>query len=317
MNKNQKIYVAGHRGMVGSAILRRLRDDGYGDIAIRTHAELDLMRQDDVNAFFASERPDVVFLAAARVGGIMANMTNMAAFLYENLEIQNNVMNAARRNGTKKFIFLGSSCIYPRDCPQPIREEYFLTAPFEPTNEGYAIAKVAGMKLCGYLAREGAWDGMTVIPCNLYGPGDNFDPGSSHVAAALVKRFVDAADAGERVVTCWGTGAPRREFLHVDDLVRGIFMLLENNPYGFEPVNIGCGSDMTIRELADIIASKVGFKGEIIWDRSKPDGMTQKLMDTTRARSIGFEPNISVERGMEMFIEHYRRSAGRRGYETT
>jgi GDP-L-fucose synthase len=316
MDKNQKIYVAGHRGMVGSAILRRLREDAYGNVVTRTHAEIDLTRQDDVDAFFASERPEVVFLAAARVGGIMANMTNQAAFLYENLQIQNNVMRAASRNGTKKFIFLGSSCIYPRDCPQPIKEEYFLTAPFEPTNEGYAIAKVAGMKLCGYLSREGVWDGITVIPCNLYGPGDNFDPESSHVAASLVKRFADAKAAGESVVTCWGSGYPRREFLHVDDLVRGIFMMLENNPYGSEPVNVGYGLDMTIRELADIIASRTGFEGDIIWDRSKPDGMMQKLMDTTRARSIGFEPNISIDRGMEMFIEYYRRSSGGRGNKT-
>jgi GDP-L-fucose synthase len=294
--------------MVGSAILRRLVSDGYENIVTRTHAELDLLRQDDVERFFAAERPDAVFLAAARVGGIMANMTNLAAFLYENLAVQNNVMHAASRNGTKKFIFLGSSCIYPRDCPQPIREDYFLTAPFEPTNEGYAIAKVAGMKLCGYFARDGVWDGLTVIPCNLYGPGDNFDPDSSHVMAALVKRFADAVRNGERRVTCWGTGAPRREFLHVDDLVRGIFMLLDGNPYGGEPVNIGYGSDMTIAELADMIARAAGFKGEIAWDHSKPDGMMRKLMDATRARAIGFVPEISPERGIEMLIDEYTRS---------
>ncbi|MDR1651630.1 MAG: GDP-L-fucose synthase [Synergistaceae bacterium] len=312
MDKNSKIYVAGHRGMVGSAILRRLEADGYGNVITRTRAELDLMRQDDVDAFFASERPEVVFLAAAKVGGIMANMTHQADFLYENLTIQNNVIISAGRSGVKKFIFLGSSCIYPRNCPQPIREDYFLTSPFEPTNEGYAIAKVAGMKLCGYLAREGVWDGIAVIPCNLYGPGDNFDPGSSHAAAALVKRFADAADAGESEVTCWGTGTPRREFLHVDDLVRGIFMLLHDNPYGSEPVNIGYGTDMTIKELADIIARAAGFKGEILWDGSKPDGMMQKLMDTTRARSVGFAPEISVERGMAAFVEYYRRLSGRK-----
>ena len=305
MKHDSKIYVAGHRGMVGSAILRRLVSDGYENIVTRTRAELDLLRQDDVERFFAAERPDAVFLAAARVGGIMANMTNLAAFLYENLAVQNNVMHAASRNGTKKFIFLGSSCIYPRDCPQPIREDYFLTAPFEPTNEGYAIAKVAGMKLCGYFARDGVWDGLTVIPCNLYGPGDNFAPDSSHVMAALVKRFSDAVRNGERRVTCWGTGAPRREFLHVDDLVRGIFMLLDGNPYGGEPVNIGYGSDMTIAELADMIARAAGFKGEIAWDHSKPDGMMRKLMDATRARAIGFVPEISPERGIEMLIDEY------------
>jgi GDP-L-fucose synthase len=307
MDKNSKIYVAGHRGMVGSAILRRLRADGYENIVTKSRCELDLLIQRDVDDFFASERPDVVFLAAARVGGIMANMTNQADFLYENLQIQNNVMRAASRNGTKKFIFLGSSCIYPASCPQPIKEEYFLTAPFEPTNEGYAIAKAAGMKLCGFLARDGIWDGITIIPCNLYGPGDNFDPATSHVMAAMVKRFADAADFCERSVTCWGTGTPKREFLHVDDLARGIFMLLENNPYGAEPVNIGYGADVTIRGLADIIAEKSGFRGEISWDGAKPDGMMQKLMDASRARAIGFEPQISLEDGIESFISDYRK----------
>jgi GDP-L-fucose synthase len=305
MNKGSKIYVAGHRGMVGSAILRRLESEGYENILPRTREELDLLQQRDVEEFFASERPEVVFLAAARVGGIMANMTNQAEFLYENLTIQNNVMRSASRFGTRKFIFLGSSCIYPRDCPQPIKEDYFLTAPFEPTNEGYAIAKVAGMKLCGYLARDGVWDGITVIPCNLYGPGDNFDEASSHVVAALVKRFADAAKSGAGVVTCWGTGAPRREFLHVDDLARGIFMLLNDNPYGSEPVNMGYGSDMTIKELADMVARCSGFEGEIIWDVSKPDGMMRKLMDPARARAIGFVPAITPERGISMFIEDY------------
>jgi GDP-L-fucose synthase len=277
----------------------------------RTRAELDLLRQTDVERFFASERPDVVFLAAARVGGIMANMTRGAAFLYENLEIQNNVMRAASTNGTGKFIFLGSSCIYPRDCPQPIKEEYFLTGPFEPTNEGYAIAKIAGMKLCGYLAAQGAWEGISVIPCNIYGPGDNFDPFSSHVAASLVGKFTDAAEAGAKSVTCWGTGTPRREFLHADDLARGIMMLADNNPYGGEPVNIGYGSDMTIRELAETIADAAGFEGEIAWDPSKPDGMPRKLMDSARARAIGFEPRIAPKEGLRKLIEHYRTLPGR------
>jgi len=310
LKKDSKIYVAGHMGMVGSAILRRLEKEGYGNIVTRTLGELDLCRQDDVERFFESERPEAVFLAAARVGGIMANMTNQAAFLYENLTIQNNVMNAAGRHGTKKFVFLGSSCIYPRNCPQPIREDYFLTAPFEPTNEGYAIAKVAGMKLCEYMARDGVWDGINVIPCNLYGPGDNFDPESSHVMAALVKRFADAVRTGEQKVTCWGTGTPRREFLHVDDLTRGIFMLLNDNPYGSEPVNIGYGSDMTIMELAEMAAREAGFEGQIIWDDSKPDGMMRKLMDPTRARAIGFEPEISIERGVALMINYYRTLTG-------
>jgi GDP-L-fucose synthase len=296
--------------MVGSAILRGLLRGGYGNIVTRSRAELDLLRQDDVNAFFSYERPDVVILAAARVGGIMANMTNQAAFLYENLQIQNNVMQAASRGGTGKFVFLGSSCVYPRDCPQPIREEYFLTSPFEPTNEGYAIAKAAGMKLCGYLASEGVWEGVTVIPCNLYGPGDNFDEKSSHVMAALVKRFVDAAASGADTVTCWGTGSPRREFLHVDDLARAVLMLMDNNIFGFEPVNIGYGSDITIKELAGIIADKSGFGGGIAWDDSKPDGMMRKLMDSSRARAMGFAPEIGLEDGVESLVSEYRALAG-------
>lgn len=301
-----KIYVAGHKGMVGSAILRKLRAEGYQQLVVRDHSTLDLLNQNAVSRFFEEEKPEVVFLAAARVGGIMANMTQQAKFLYENLEIQNNVMWAASRNGVKKFIFLGSSCIYPRDCPQPIKENYILSNSFEPTNEGYAIAKIAGMKLCDYLTREGVWQSVTVIPCNLYGPGDNFDEVSSHVMAALVKRFVDAVKSGAQKVTCWGTGSPRREFLHVDDLVRGIFMLLDKNPYGGEPVNIGYGVDVTIKELAEIIARKSGFKGEILWDATKPDGMLRKLMDTTRAASIGFLPEVDIERGVELLISEYR-----------
>ena len=308
MDKNSKVYVAGHRGMVGSAILRRLKSDGFKNITVRDRSELDLLNQSAVESFFKAERPEVVFLAAARVGGIMANMTNQAAFLYENLQIQNNVMHAAARYGTKKFIFLGSSCIYPRECPQPIKEEYFLTGPFEPTNEGYAIAKIAGMKLCSYLSKEGVWDGITVIPCNLYGPGDNFDPDTSHVMAALVKRFADASERGDKHVTCWGSGIPRREFLHSDDLVRGIFMLLDNNPFGSEPVNIGYGSDITIKELACIIASKCGFDGDIVWDDSKPDGMLRKLMDTERSAAVGFAPEIDIERGVELLIAEYKKN---------
>ncbi|MDR1917256.1 MAG: GDP-L-fucose synthase [Synergistaceae bacterium] len=313
ININSKIFVAGHNGMVGSAILRGLIRDGYKNIITRSRSELDLLKQDEVNVFFGDERPDVVFLAAARVGGIMANMTNQAAFLYENLQIQNNVISAASRNGAKKFVFLGSSCIYPRDCPQPIKEEYFLTSPFEPTNEGYAIAKVAGMKLCGYLASEGVWDSVTVIPCNLYGPGDNFDESSSHVMAALVKRFADAVSSGKKTVVCWGTGNSRREFLHVDDLARAVLMLMNNNVFGSEPVNIGYGQDVTIKELAGIIAEKSGFSGDIVWDRSKPDGMVQKLMDTERARAIGFVPEISLEDGIESFIGEYRKVAALQG----
>jgi GDP-L-fucose synthase len=307
VDKNLKIYVAGHRGMVGSAILRKLVSEGYKNIITRTHGELDLLNQGLVDSFFERERPEVVFLAAARVGGILANMKNQAIFLYENLHIQNNVMWAASRNGAKKFIFLGSSCIYPRECPQPIKEDYFLTAPFEPTNEGYAIAKIAGMRLCGYFSRDGIWSGISVIPCNLYGPGDNFDPVNSHVMAGLVRRFTDAADFGADCVTCWGTGVPRREFLHVDDLARAVFMLFESNPYGSEPINVGYGRDVSIAELARIVAGKSGFDGEIRWDVDKPDGMMRKLMDSSKIRQLGFVPKIDLNSGIESLIADYRR----------
>lgn len=308
ISKNTKIYLAGHNGMVGSAIMRRLKDDGYRDVVVRSRNELDLLDQADVNVFFKRERPEVVFLAAARVGGIMANMTGLASFLYENLQIQNNVIHAAAENGVKQFVFLGSSCIYPKDAPQPIKEDSFLTGPFEPTNEGYALAKVAGMKLCSYMANDGTWECLNVIPCNLYGPGDNFAPETSHVMAALVKRFFDAVESGQMEVLCWGSGMPKREFLHVDDLVEGVFMLLENNPYGSEPVNIGYGADLTIRELAETIASKCGFSGRIIWDETKPDGMMRKLMDNSKMKRLGFLPQIDIERGVELLIDVYRKS---------
>lgn len=306
ISKNDKIYVAGHGGMVGSAIMRRLAASGYENTIVCARKELDLLDQAEVNAFFKREKPDAVFLAAARVGGIMANMTGLAHFLYENLQIQNNVIHAAAGNGVRKFVFLGSSCIYPREAKQPIKENSFLTGPFEPTNEGYAIAKIAGMKLCSYLAADGVWDCLNVIPCNLYGPGDNFNPATSHVMAALVKRFTDAADEGRSSVACWGTGNPRREFLHVDDLVGGIFMLFDDNPYGSEPVNIGYGSDVSIRELAGIIAEKSGFAGAVTWDASKPDGMMRKLMDDSKMSALGFKPKIKLERGIELLIEEYR-----------
>jgi GDP-L-fucose synthase len=301
--------------MVGSGILRKLVSEGFKNIVTRTHGELDLLDQRLVEDFFKRERPEIVFLAAARVGGILANMRNQAIFLYENLQIQNNVMWAASRNGTKKFIFLGSSCIYPRECPQPIKEDYFLTGPFEPTNEGYAIAKIAGLKLCGHLSRDGMWSGMSVIPCNLYGPGDNFDSINSHVMAGLVKRFTDAADFGADSVVCWGTGAPRREFLHVDDLARAIFMLLESNPYGSEPINVGYGRDVSIAELACIVAEKSGFDGEILWDVNKPDGMRRKLMDSSKIKQLGFVPKIALESGIESLIMEYRRTRDLSGSE--
>lgn len=306
MDKGMKIFVAGHRGMVGSAIVRRLAALGYECVVTRTHDELDLLDQRAADAFFAHERPAAVFLAAAKVGGIMANMTAQADFLYENLQIQNNVMHSAASHGVERFVFLGSSCIYPREAPQPIREEHFLTGPFEPTNEGYAIAKIAGMKLCKYLHEAGVWRGTCVIPCNLYGPGDNFHETKSHVMAALARRFVEAVRDGAESVTCWGTGAVRREFLHVDDLARAAVMFFEDDPYSPEPINVGYGTDVTIRELADIVARAAGFNGRIEWDTSKPDGMARKLMSTERARAAGFEPEIGLEDGVRGFVETCR-----------
>lgn len=314
ISKESKIYVAGHQGMVGSAIMRRLEAEDYRNTVVRTRGELDLLDQASVWRFFEQEKPEVVFLAAARVGGIMANMTDLTGFLYENLQIQNNVIHSAAVSGVNRFIFLGSSCIYPLNAPQPLKEDSFLTGPFEPTNEGYALAKIAGMRLCSYLANDGVWDCLNIIPCNLYGPGDNFDSVSSHVMAALVKRFTDAEGSGENEVVCWGTGVAKREFLHVDDLVGGMFMLLESNPYGGEPVNIGYGTDVSIKELAELIANQCAFSGRIAWDKTKPDGMKRKLMDNSRMQKLGFKPRVSLERGVALLIDEYR-SLGRMTYD--
>lgn len=290
-------YVAGHRGMVGSAVVRALARHGYDVPLVRTSAELDLRRQADVEAFFAAERPDYVVLAAAKVGGIHANNTYPAEFIRDNLQMEVNVIEAARASGVKKLCFLGSSCIYPKLAPQPIREESLLTGPLEPTNEWYALAKIAGLKLCQSYRRQFGFDAITLMPTNLYGPGDNYHPENSHVLPALIRRFHEAKQAGLKEVVVWGSGTPRREFLHADDLAEAVVHFMETYSDDL-PINIGCGEDLTIRELAALIARVVGYPGRIAFDTSRPDGTPRKLLDVSRARALGWSAGIALEEGM-------------------
>jgi GDP-L-fucose synthase len=305
MDKNKKIYIAGHNGMVGSATLRLLQQNGFTNLVYKTSKELNLTNQSAVHAFFEAEKPQVVILAAAKVGGIQANIENPATFLIDNLQIQNNICEAALKNQTEKLVFLGSSCIYPKECPQPMKEEYLLTGKLEPTNEGYAIAKIAGIKLLEGSYKQYGFNSISLMPCNLYGPNDSFDLKHSHVLSALVKRFTDAADNNDADITLWGTGIARREFLHVDDVAKAILFMMEhyNSP---DFINIGCGTDVSIKELAETIAQKTGFKGEIKWDSTKPNGMLKKCMDVSRMKELGFEPSISLEQGIEQMISIYK-----------
>jgi GDP-L-fucose synthase len=301
------IFVAGHRGLVGSAIVRRLRYAGCANLIVRTRQELDLTRQSAVEEFFAAARPSYVFLAAAKVGGILANDTYPAEFLYENLAIQTNVIDAAYRHGTRKLLFLGSSCIYPRNAPQPMREECLLTGPLEPTNEWYAIAKIAGLKMCQAYRREYGFDAISVMPTNLYGPADNFNLRSSHVVPALLRKFHEAKEAGVAEVQLWGTGSPRREFLYVDDLADACVFLMKE--YADErPINVGWGTDLTIAELAESIRRVVGFSGAIHFDASHPDGAPRKLLLTDRITALGWLPRVGLEAGLRAtyawFLEH-------------
>ena len=305
MDKNAKIFICGHRGMVGSACVRKFEAEGYTNILKRTHAELDLRNQAAVKAFFDAEKPDYVVLAGAKVGGIMANKTYCAEFLLENLEIQNNVIMQSYLHGVKKFCFLGSSCIYPCQAPQPIKEEYLLTGPLEPTNEGYALAKIAGYKLCLYLSRQYGWNTVSLMPCNLYGTNDNYHPQNSHVFPAFIRRFVGAANEARTEEILWGTGKPLREFLHVDDVANAVFYFMQNHDEP-EVINIGYGSDITIAELAQRIADAAGFKGKITWDANKPDGMYRKLMDSSKANRLGWKPAITLDEGIARTIKEYR-----------
>lgn len=304
MEKEAKIYVAGHRGLVGSAIVRALQKRGYMNVIGRSHCELDLTNQAAVDSFFAEEAPEYVFLCAAKVGGIHINDIQPADFLYINLAIETNVIQSAYRHQVKKLLFMGSGCIYPRDPAQPIREEYLLTGPLEKTNEAYAIAKIAGLKMCEFYNRQYGTDYISVMPCNLYGPGDNYDPVGSHVIPALLRKFHEAKISGAPVVTLWGTGHAMREFLHIDDIADASVFLMENYS-GNMWVNIGCGTDMEIRELAELIRQVVGYEGRIEYDTSMPDGTPRKLLDSTRLFAMGWRPSISLREGLEATYQDY------------
>jgi GDP-L-fucose synthase len=307
MQKHSRIFIAGNSGLVGSALVRRLRTDGYSNLLLHSHEELDLTSKAAVDAFFASEQPEYVFLAAAKVGGILANSTYPADFIRDNLSIELNVIDAAWRNGVKKLEFLGSSCIYPKFALQPIKEEYLLTGVLEPTNEWYAIAKIAGIKLCQAYRAQYGFSAISLMPTNLYGPGDNFDLHSSHVIPALIRKFHNAKTHGSSEVMIWGTGKPRREFLHVDDLASAAVFLMQeyDSP---EIVNVGSGSDLTIAELAQTIAQCLQYEGKRAFDTSMPDGTPQKLLDNTRLRSLGWTPSIKLEDGIratyQWFLEN-------------
>jgi GDP-L-fucose synthase len=311
MQESSKIYVAGHLGLVGSAIVRALNKAGYENITSRTHTELDLCSQTQVDAFFAAEKPEFVFLAAAKVGGILANDLLSAEFIQQNLLIQTLVIDAAWRNGVKKLLFLGSSCIYPRFAPQPMPEDSMLTGGLEPTNQWYAIAKIAGIKMCQAYRKQYGFDAVSVMPTNLYGPGDNFHPEYSHVLPAMIRRFHEARQADASSVTIWGTGTPRREFLHVDDMAEACVFVMDNYS-GMDHLNIGRGTDVTIMELAVLVAKTVGFQGEILNDPSRPDGMPQKLLDTARLTRLGWQAKISLEEGLAQTYEWYLQQAGHR-----
>lgn len=308
LNSTDKIYVAGHRGMVGSALVRHLQARGFHNLVVRTRKEMDLCSQDQVKAFFDQEKPDVVIDAAARVGGIKANNEHKAEFLYENLIMQTNLIHQAYLSGVRRLCFLGSSCIYPRECPQPMKEESLLTGPLEPTNEGYAVAKIAGMKMVEYYRRQYGLKWISVMPCNLYGTNDCFDLDRSHVVSALVKKFADAADEGRDAVEVWGTGSARREFLHVDDAADGIVFALEHYD-GDQFINLGSGEDVTIKELADLVIEKAGFRGSVHWDNSKPDGMPRKCMDISRIKALGWRPKISLAEGIARTVKEYRKES--------
>jgi GDP-L-fucose synthase len=305
LNQDSRIYVAGHRGLVGSAVVRALQHQGYKNLLLRTHQELDLTDQAAVRAFFQHALPEAVIMAAARVGGIHANNTHPALFIRDNLQVQDNVIDAAHRSGVGKLVFLGSSCIYPKLAPQPIKEDYLLTGPLEPTNEWYAIAKIAGVKMCQAYRREFGFNAISLMPTNLYGPGDNFDLQNSHVLPALIRRFHEAKLRGEETLSIWGTGTPRREFLHVDDLADAVVYLLKN--YDDEAiVNVGWGEDVTIRELAELVMAASGYQGRLVFDPSKPDGTPRKLLDTARLTALGWRPKIPLKAGIASTYAWFR-----------
>jgi len=304
MEKNSRIYVAGHKGMVGSAILRQLKKQGYENFILKTHSELDLCDQAAVRSFFEKEKPEYVFLAAAKVGGIVANSEALADFMYDNMMLEMNVINAAYKNGVKKLEFLGSSCIYPRMAPQPMKESCLLTSELEKTNEAYALAKISGLKYCEYLNRQCGTDYISVMPTNLYGPNDNYHPEHSHVMPALIRKFHEAKESGAAEVVCWGDGSPLREFLYVDDLAE-LCVFLMNNYSGNETVNAGTGKEITIKELSELVAKTVGYEGKIVWDTSKPNGTPRKLLDVSKAEKLGWKYHTELEEGIKLAYEDF------------
>ncbi len=305
MKADSRIYVAGHQGMVGSALVRRLQTEGHTNILTATAEELDLRNQEAVRCWFEANRPEFVFLAAARVGGIQANHRHPAEFLYDNLMIGTNTIHQAYLSGATKLAFLGSSCVYPRECPQPIREEYLMTGPLEPTNEGYSLAKIPGIRMASFYNRQYGFNAICPMPCSLYGTNDNYHPLHSHVLPALIRRFMNATEDAAPSVTLWGTGTARREFLHVDDLARAVVFLM-NEWDSPEMINVGAGVDYTIAELASMVASKVGYQGQILWDTSMPDGMPRRCLEVTKMTQLGFKPEISMEQGLDLAIQEYR-----------
>ena len=304
MEKGSKIYVAGHRGMVGSAIVRELQRQGYTNIITRTHQELDLLRQEEVERFFEEEKPEYVFLAAAKVGGIIANQSALADFMYENMMLEMNVIHSAWKNGCRKLEFLGSSCIYPKFAPQPMPESCLLTSSLEPTNEAYALAKISGLKYCEYLNRQYGTDYISLMPTNLYGPNDNYHPEHSHVLPALIRRFHEAKEQGADSVTCWGDGSPLREFLYVDDLAN-LCVFLMNHYSGNETVNAGSGKELTIKELTEKVARIVGYEGKIMWDTTRPNGTPRKLLDVSKAKALGWEAKVDLDEGIRLAYEDF------------
>jgi len=309
MKQSDKIFIAGHRGLVGSAITRKLNQEGYNNIVVRTKQELDLRDQVAVRAFFEKEKPDYVFLAAAKVGGINWNWTHPADFIYDNLAIQTNVIDSAYRNGCKKLLFLGSACIYPKVTPQPIKEEYLLTAPLEPTNEGYALAKISGLRMCEYYRRQHGFNAISCMPANLYGPNDNFIPEHGHVIPGIITKINNAMKNKDDTIECWGDGTPTREFLYVDDLADACYWLMQNyNESQF--VNVGSDEELTIKDLAERLCKEMGFNGKIYWNTEKPNGTPRRKMDNSKLKALGWSPKVNFDEGLRRTIEWYKKEKG-------
>ena len=309
MEKNSKIFVAGHRGLVGSAIVKKLQEEGYTNLVLRTRNELDLRDQRAVKNFFSTERPEYVFLAAAKVGGINYNATHSADFIYDNLAIQTNVIDAAYRNGCQKLLFLGSACIYPKVTPQPIKEEYLLTAPLEPTNEGYALAKIAGLRMCEYYRKQYGFNAISCMPANLYGPNDNFIPEQGHVIPGIITKMYHAIAGGQDSIECWGDGTPTREFLYVDDLADACFWLMQNyNESQF--VNVGSDEEYTIKDLVELLKKEMCFKGDIVWNTSKPNGTPRRKLDNTKLTTLGWSPKVKFQEGIKRTIKSFKKEKG-------